>query len=229
MINEYQRKVIRSLKNLEQGDFDKEIPIISDKKVIIGFLKPIDAKLSDNEEVTASLTRWRQMFMRYFLTQFEAMNERTKSWLNNVVIKDDSRLLFLITDETNRSIGNFGICNITSDGAELDNLIRGERGGHPKIIFFSEVSLINWMYKTLGVNSIYLHVFSNNSRTILLHESVGFIRGDIYKLIKKEHKGKINYKIDLHSKPIWNEFGLMKMTLDKDKFLSQYPWLQERE
>lgn len=227
MINKYQRKVIRSLKNLDQGDFDKEIPIISDKKAIIGFLKPVDAKLSDNEEVTGSLTRWRRMFKRYFLTQFHATNERTKLWLNNVVIKDDSRCLFLITDETNRSIGNFGICNITSDSAELDNLIRGERGGHPKLIFFSEVSLINWMYKTLGVNDIYLHVFSNNLRTILLHESVGFVRGDIYRLIKKENYGEIHYTIDYHSKPIGNEFGLMKMTLDKDKFLSQYPWLQE--
>ncbi len=224
MINEHQRKVIRSLKGIEEGYFSREIPIINDRNITIGSLRPIDNKLSNDESIISSLTRWRQMFMRYFLTQFEATNERTMAWLKNVVIKDDTRILFLIMDETNRAIGNFGICNISRDSVELDNLIRGERGGDPKLVFFSEVSLIYWIYKTLDIDNIYLHVFSNNLRTILLHESVGFVRSNIYRLIKEENCGEIHYTIDYSSKPTGNEFGLMKMTLDKHEFLSRHSW-----
>ena len=225
MINEHQRKVIRSLKGIEEEYFSREIPIINDRNITIGSLRPIDNKLSNDESIISSLTRWRQMFMRYFLTQFEATNERTMAWLKNVVIKDDTRILFLIMDETNRAIGNFGICNISRDSVELDNLIRGERGGDPKLVFFSEVSLIYWIYKTLDIDNIYLHVFSNNLRTILLHESVGFVRSNIYRLIKEENCGEIHYTIDYSSKPTGNEFGLMKMTLDKHEFLSRHSWL----
>ena len=224
MINEHQRKVIRSLKGIEEEYFSREIPIINDRNITIGSLRPIDNKLSNDESIISSLTRWRQMFMRYFLTQFEATNERTMAWLKNVVIKDDTRILFLIMDETNRAIGNFGICNISRDSVELDNLIRGERGGDPKLVFFSEVSLIYWIYKTLDIDNIYLHVFSNNLRTILLHESVGFVRSNIYRLIKEENCGEIHYTIDYSSKPTGNEFGLMKMTLDKHEFLSRHSW-----
>ena len=224
MINEHQRKVIRSLKGIEEEYFSREIPIINDRNITIGSLRPIDNKLSNDEGIISSLTRWRQMFMRYFLTQFEATNERTMAWLKNVVIKDDTRILFLIMDETNRVIGNFGICNISRDSVELDNLIRGERGGDPKLVFFSEVSLIYWIYKTLDIDNIYLHVFSNNLRTILLHESVGFVRSNIYRLIKEENCGEIHYTIDYSSKPTGNEFGLMKMTLDKHEFLSRHSW-----
>ena len=225
MINEHQRKVIRSLKGIEEEYFSREIPIINDRNITIGSLRPIDNKISNDEGIISSLTRWRQMFMRYFLTQFEATNERTMAWLKNVVIKDDTRILFLIMDETNRVIGNFGICNISRDSVELDNLIRGERGGDPKLVFFSEVSLIYWIYKTLDIDNIYLHVFSNNLRTILLHESVGFVRSNIYRLIKEENCGEIHYTIDYSSKPTGNEFGLMKMTLDKHEFLSRHSWL----
>lgn len=227
MINEHQRNVIRSLKSLEEGYFSEEIPIVNDRNTIIGSLSPIDGKLSNDEVIISSLTRWRKMFMRYFLTQFEATNEQTRTWLNNVVVKDDTRILFLIMDEINKAIGNFGICNITSESAELDNLIRGEKGGDPKLIFFSEVSLIFWIYKNLNIDNLYLHVFSNNLRTIQLHESVGFVHCNIYRLIKKGNLGEIHYAIDYSSKPKENEFGYIKMVLDKHEFLSRHPWLGE--
>jgi len=229
MINEHQKKVIRSLKGLEEGYFGREIPIINDRNITIGSLRPIDSKLSNDEVIISSLARWRQIFMHYFLTQFEATNERTRKWLSNVVIKDNTRILFLIMDGINRAVGNLGICNISRDSAEIDNLIRGEGGGDPKLVFFSEVSLIYWIYNTFSINNIYLHVFSNNLWTILFHESVGFVRGNTYRLTKKENHGEIYYTVDYSSKPIRNEFGYMKMVLDKHEFLSRHPWLEESE
>lgn len=225
MIYDHQRKLIRLLKGIEEGSSAKEIPIIDDKKVIIGFLKPIDIRLSNDEDIISSLTRWRQKYMRYFLTQFEATNGRTRIWLNNVVIKDDTRILFLIMDETDKAIGNFGICNIDSKSAELDNLIRGEKGGCPKLVLFSEISLISWIYNNLDINDLYLHVFSNNFRTIQLHESVGFRRADIFKLKKNEISDEVKYTKDCSSKPDGEEHGYMRMVLDRDEFYSRHLWM----
>lgn len=227
MTNEHQRKVIRSLKGLEEGYFAKEIPVINDRNITIGSLRPIDNKLSNNEVIISSLTRWRQMFMCYFFTQFEATNERTRTWLNNIVIKDDTRILFLITDKTNRAIGNFGVCNISGDSAELDNLIRGEIGGDRKLVYYSELSLIYWIFKSLEVNTLYFRLFTNNFRAIRLHESVGAVCRSVNRVIKKRNNEEIHYILDSSSAPLRDELGLMKMTLDKHEFLSKHSWLGE--
>lgn len=214
-------EIVRIFKGLEEGNIVREIPIFDDSHQYIGKLKPIDIELVQDQMVIESLTKWRQKFMRFFMTQFEATPERTGKWLKNNVLTDDSRLLFLIYDENNKLIGNFGICNIQEQNVELDNLIRGEKGGHKHLIFFSELTLISWLY-SLDVVNIYLRVFSNNFKTISLHSSVGFKPKEILALQKDiNNSNEITY-IAVPSSPQKEQLGLIIMELDKSSFTPHY-------
>ena len=229
MTVEFQKRIIRGLKKIEEGYSLADIPVIDESKAVVGYLKPIDKKLIRDKTVISCLTRWRQMAMPYFFTQFKATDERTKKWLNSNVINDDQRVLFIITDARNNLIGNIGICSISAKSVELDNLIRGENGGYPNLIFFSEVSLLNWAFETLKVDEIYLHVFSKNLIAIRLHGLSGFARGPVYPVIKKEKQQEISYRLD-SSRILANtgEIGIMKMNIIKDDFFANHPWLKER-
>lgn len=164
--------LVKNLKADTLGKFEIEVYDIESKP--IGFLSLLQKADTCNQHVVESLTKWRNKYMRFFLTQFTATTERTKAWLTNVVIPSSDKLLFLIRDYDRNLIGNFGVANISKDKCELDNLIRGERGGHPKLVYFSEIALLKWLFDK-GVNQVNLHVFSNNWPTIKLHKSVGFL------------------------------------------------------
>ena len=139
--------------------------------------------------------------------------------------KDDSKILFLILAEYKKIIGNFGITNITRDSAELDNLIRGEKGGDPKLIFYSELALINWIYNVLDIENIILHVMSSNIKTIVFHESVGFVGCNKINLMIKKHDNEIIYTKDLTRDPLEDEKYLLQMSINKKDFLKKYSWL----
>lgn len=221
-IRDEQRKIIRTFKGLEQGQSDKPLSITTDKGQIIGSLAAVTAEVATDPKIIAALTRWRQKYMRFFLTQFEATETRTAAWLKNVVIKDDTRILFLIRDEAGNEMGNFGVANIAAGSAELDNLIRGERGGDSRLIFFSELALMKWVYLQLGVDEIYLHVFSNNHKTIALHQSVGFSISNAWGLIKQESADQIRYEVDYNGNPETAELALVRMRMSRDGFFERY-------
>jgi len=217
---------LKSLKDRGSIDPGKSIPVINDKKALIGWLESIDSRLCLDQEIISSLTLWRKKFSNCFFSQFEPTNERTKLWLENLIIKDDARILFLIRDESNKAIGNIGIRSLSGDSAEFDNLVRGESAGASRFMFFSMISFINWIYKVLKVNQIYLHVFSNNLKAIHLYESVGFLRSDIFKCVKKQEGAEIHYTISPRSKILPGELSIVRMSLDKQGFLKSHFWLE---
>ena len=202
------------------------IPIRRDDGSEIGELKAVDNRMAEEEEVLRLLTSWRQKFMRYFLTQFKATIARTSTWLEEIVLKEDSRILFLILDEKGRPIGNFGVCNINEKSAELDNLIRGEKGGDVRLVYFSELALINWLFCSFDLDNIYLHIFSNNRRTLSLHETVGFKTEEVYRITKKISDERVEYVVDREKGPLSDEPALVKMSISRKSFFARYNWLE---
>jgi hypothetical protein len=230
-INEQQRKIIRTLKGLRANDFPTgfaaEIPVINDQNAKIGLLTPIDHHLANDEEIANSLADWRRRFKRFFFTQFEVTSERTKTWLNEIVVKDDTRILFIIKDATNQITGHVGACHISEDRAELDNFIRGKRGGDPKLMLLSGLSLIGWLYGTLEIKNIYARVIANNFRTLSVYEASGcfeqsglpeFVEG-----ITADESAVSPTASNDQSRPAGDKF--VTMTLDMRKYLSTYPWM----
>lgn len=152
---------------------EEEIKVFKDG-CTLATLRPINKDiLPEIDMIVDALTKWRNKAMPFFKTGFIATNERTLNWLVNTVIPSEQKILFLIYVE-DKMIGHFGLCNITEDSAELDNAIRGERGGHPDLFKYVEKKILDIAFSKLGVNKIYGRLFSNNFLAMTLHKQFGF-------------------------------------------------------
>lgn len=147
----------------------------------IGYLRPLTKNLIENERsIITKLTEWRNQFSMHFFSTFIATEERTKYWLQNQVLNKSDKLLFLIYSQNNL-VGHLGFTNFNFETVELDNLVRGELGGHSQLIFYAESALIDWIFQKLELKIITAQILSRNILSIFLQQKLKFrIKNKIY-------------------------------------------------
>lgn len=165
-------------------------------------LWPLNDSCLLTDEIVELLVKWRNRFMRYFKTQFKAEPLTTKQWLQNNILLND-RILFLIVVE-DKPIGHYGLCNINEVAVELDNAIRGERGGTPDLFIRIEKYLIQFCFQKLKVECISAKVLSNNFLAISMHQNLGFEAVKKYplRLVESDEKKEfVECEIELSNVP----------------------------
>jgi RimJ/RimL family protein N-acetyltransferase len=161
-----------------------KIPIRDDNGIDIGSLCPITQMHLQDDHVIEKMTTWRNQYKMFFLSQFNATPERTKLWLENVVLRNPSQLLFLIYCGE-ALMGQYGFKDLERDSAFLDNLLRGERGGHPWLMKYAVSALIEWLFNVMQVTIVYGYTFANNAMALKLNRDVGFTCTEKYPLQKQ--------------------------------------------
>ena len=182
--------LVRSILN---DEFTVTIKIVDDEGIPIGHLWPITKAAGSNSELIQRLTDWRNRARTHFFTQFTATYERTRSWLKDIVLPDDHRLLFVINSDS-KPLGHIGFRDLHDRTVELDNLIRGEIGGHPQLIYHSEVALIHWMFQNLEIDSVCAWVLAHNTVVSSLHKRVGFEPVERVPLLKVQQEGTLRFE-----------------------------------
>lgn len=206
-------RFIRELKANQDPAAAYRIPIYNKLGDKLGSMRVIDKSAAADPEIVDCLTRWRNQASSGFLTQFEATAERTKTWLDTVVIPPEDRILFMVLDPDGSYIGHGGICNLSGSSAELDNFIRGERGADPGLMAMFEVALLRWIWNTLGVHCAVLYVFSNNWIPISNHQSLGFRIDQKHKLSMVSEDNTRRHLIDSdEGDPV--DYSYLKMVLE---------------
>lgn len=193
------------------------LPIENESGECIGWLESISRRDLEDFRLITNLTDWRNANRRFFLTQFEATPERTLRWLEQEVISDKSRILFLIKTDAGVPIGHLGVLGIGTDSPELDNMIRGQTGGDAQLMARAEVSVIAWCFNRPAVKKICLNVFSNNWLPIGVHQSIGFKPKGIRKLTKVDDGQEVVLLIE-GDRGEAQRFGLLRMELDRRDF-----------
>jgi RimJ/RimL family protein N-acetyltransferase len=140
---------------------------------VIAELHPIGSAFIPDEPIIVKMNKWRNRAKIYFKSQFDATIERTKIWLSEVVVPSCDRILFMIYVD-GLPVGHFGLCNINSESAELDNAIRGEFGGGSNLFEVVERALIEIAFNELAVKEVTAKVFSNNVLALRMHTDIGF-------------------------------------------------------
>ena len=161
---------------------------------VIGKLVPLTIRHLDDHDVIEKMTEWRNANMGFFLTHFTATAERTRNWLANVVFKNPTQLMFLIYSQ-DQLIGHFGFKDLRDDDVLLDNAMRGERGGHPKLLPVAGRTLIDWLFEKTKVSTVYGYVLTTNAAAIMLNRAMGFGLWEKYPLIKSDHNGEARWDI----------------------------------
>ena len=219
------KKVILEMKchSFSEANF-KAIPVLNMNGVKLGKLLPVGPWIADDIEKVELIRAWRQRTMRMFLTQFESTFDRTLGYLKNLSIAQEDRIFFLIYDISDRLVGHMGIADVDGNSGELDNLMRGVEGGDPRLVYFSEISLLDWCFTNLGINQSDVRVLSYNWLVLSLHEEVGYSFVSNSPLKKYEKDNVIFHDVVAESDSNV-KYGSTKMLLKKDDFYKNAYWL----
>lgn len=138
--------------------------------------KPTSLQVVDfSDETIELLTKWRNENWDGFNTKFNATFKTTKIWLEKI-IKDKDQILFLLI-YGDKKIGNLGIWKYDKDDdcIWMENFIKGEPLVAPGIMEYVEKLFLKWVFEKFNVSKIKFYVFSDNFKTIRLHEKCGFL------------------------------------------------------
>ena len=196
------------------------IPIMDAQGNSIGRLSPLTVSSLGDKTLIEAMTRWRRHSARFFLTQFDATPERTTQWLENTVFNDPSRLLFTI-HSASKLIGQYGFKNLSSKSAEVDNLLRGESGGNPQLIYFAEIALVGWLFSTFEITNLYGYVLAENWQALQLHARVGFENTDLIPLTKEHSVTETIYRLGLPGNKSSDNLYSQKISLHRNNFISK--------
>ena len=159
----------------------------------VGLMSPLTECHIDKMDLIEKMTDWRNENMAKFLTHFEATTARTRSWIENILLKKPGQMLWLIYDQENRLVGHFGFKNLTVNSVLLDNAIRGERHGHPKLFVFAGKSLVKWLWENTFVSRIDGVVMADNVSAIMMNRQIGFQGWKRHPLIKRVIQDTIHW------------------------------------
>lgn len=170
------------------------IPILDNQDAEIGTLRPITKEQLHAGDVIEKMTKWRNQYKAFFLSQFTATPDRTRQWLEKTVLANPSQLLFLIYHgET--LIGQYGFKDLDGESAFLDNLLRGERGGHPMLMKYAVSALAGWLFDAMQVKMVYGYTFANNAMALKLNRDAGFSCVEKYPLQKQVSGDEIKWVV----------------------------------
>jgi hypothetical protein len=171
-----------------------DIPLY-DGGLPIGLMRPLTSRHLEAMDVIEKLTNWRNANMSKFLTQFEATPVRTRAWVENVVLRTPGQMLWLVYDQNDNLVGHFGFKKLTRDSVVLDNAMRGERQGHPKLFVVAGKRLVEWLWQTTPVQRIDAYVLADNVPSIMMNRQIGFLQCKRLPLIKRTTESDTHWEM----------------------------------
>lgn len=196
---------------------ERSIPIRDENDVHIGDLIPVGRWVLNEPLIIDSLCKWRKTFNRMFLSQSTPSVESTFNYLKYNAISKSDKLLFLICDTDLTVVGHIGVANATQTQMELDNLLRGRAGLHPRLVYFAERAILQWMFFNLGIKRCVLGILSFNWMAQELHEQIGFeVTNNAY-LFKEQDEFGVKHRFCGISESNVN-YSYMQMTLELTSF-----------
>lgn len=177
---EFQERIFSIFHNLKSKIVDSRtasiIPVVREKQTI-AFLEPLTIDDIGNPNSVVLLSKWRKENEWWFPAQFEVRDERTKKWLEDQVIKNESRLLFWIKTKEGTPVGHIGLYRINPAdfSCEIDNVLRGVSDAPKGIMTDALLVLMDWAFSVLGSRALELEVFADNQRALVLYQRCGLV------------------------------------------------------
>lgn len=183
---------------------------------VVVVLVPVGPWVLLNPELVRAMSEWRARSMQSFHIRFESTPSKTEQYLRDFSLGRNDRLLFMI--EVNGDfLGHIGLANVTADDAEIDNVMRGIRGGPPGLMEVSARTLIEWAFRGLGLHQLYLQVLSDNQRAKDLYGRLGFETTERYPL-RVEKRADSTALVRCSGNEATENFTSDVMSLDRESF-----------
>jgi len=143
---------------------------VNDKKYwLIPFSKS-DAQHSTRIELLAD---WRRDHQYAYPSRFEITISGTQKWLEHVVINNQDRILFWVTDSNMHPLGHLGLLKNSAGLIEIDNVLKGA-SGHKGLFSIAMSQLEKLVIQELGRLEIELKVLRENHHAVNFYKTLGY-------------------------------------------------------
>ena len=149
-------------------------------------LGEIILKLVDTSDETVTLLyNLRKKYRKMFATDIEMTEDKTRNWINNLILGNPERILFIIYFNNKKigCIGNGGY-DKKNNSSRLDNMMKDPLCNLPGAMTIVEKVYLKWMFDDLKLSKITGFLFSDNSRMLNIHKKCGWITVDVVPIKK---------------------------------------------
>ena len=194
-----ENQIKETFKFMKSGDNYREVlnhalELRGEDGEVIGFSLPVGNYFKNQKRLLEKLVEWREQFQHVYPTRFKVTTEGTTNWLNNAVIDNEDRLLFLITNSLGEYIGNVGLLKIANNKFELDNLIKDPNSdkSETRTIIAAITAMENFAYQELGIEEIELRTLGSNVIAQKFFTKIGYKEFNRYGLKNAATDGNVN-------------------------------------
>ena len=175
------------------------LPVFGSDDSVIAFLRPITSDyIITTPNCVELMSKWRIENPTISNGIFTVTHERTKKWLDSLVINNDKRIIFLVEDFSGRYIGHIGFAafDYEKKTAEIDSVLRGVKGVLPGLMEHCMKAMIRWGYDVLKLEKIELSVFSDNTHAVEFYRRCGFADDVLTPMRKVEMPDEVKWEPD---------------------------------
>ena len=164
-----------------------EVPTYKDVKTYL-------RRVRVNDEDLSLLAKWRKFATKSFFTWIKPSKVDMSQWLKEY--KDSEKHHIFILERSNGvPIGQMALYNTEPDlsRAEFGYMIRGDQKAPKGLMTIGASALLRWGFEFLGLEEIYLMVFSDNIPAIKIYKRLGFKVVSNLSYVRKISPNKIVY------------------------------------
>ncbi|MFP3154904.1 GNAT family N-acetyltransferase [Lachnospiraceae bacterium ZAX-1] len=208
-MNEFQihiKSILDMYKCKSEGDYLVCLPIYNEDGDIEAYLRPITQDYRTTiKDCAELLSKWRVENPTISTGTFEVTEERTKRWLDKLVVGNDDRIIFMIQGLNGHYLGHIGLTSFdaTRKEAEIDSVLRGTKNEISGLMKHAMAAIIRWGQDELQLNHIKLKVFNDNTHAVEFYKKCGFIEEKRLPLVKvsleDEEKWEISADLNLQN------------------------------
>ena len=140
----------------------------------IGTLEVLTERHVHDEKLLRRLCDWHNQSLRNYFDQSKWHVQSTAAWLTETALSSESRVLFFVNDQHGSRIGLCGLSNINGAHAEVYDIIRGEPGGHSRLLPYAQITMLRLGFYGLGLEVVSGAVLFENIPARRMGRFVGF-------------------------------------------------------
>lgn len=155
-------ETIQRMKGMTTGGHGAVFPIRRDDLSVIGYLRTIDRSILEDCELIETMALNRTKHRKNFLTQFDVTPENKKNWLENGVLNNPNKVLFLVEAADGTVVGQDGFTMLGGGVFSLDGTMRWMKVGEKDLYVRSGVARAGICFSFLDCGISTTEVFEDN-------------------------------------------------------------------